>query len=56
MKPVPHLPGQPPAGVHAHVAGFRLVPADRRGVGRDDRLSGLPLRAVAGTALLHLQN
>lgn len=34
--------------------GLRVVPADRRGVGRDHRLSRIPLRAVAGTRLFQV--
>jgi len=50
----PDLPRQSAAGLHAHVAGLRVVPADRRGVDRDGRLPRLPLRAVAGACLFQI--
>ena len=52
--PPPHLPGRSPAGLHAHVAGLRLVPADRRGLDRDHGAPGIPPRSAAGTRIFQI--
>ena len=52
--PSPYLPRQSAAGIHAHVAGLRLVPAHRGGVDRNGGLPRPALGAVAGTCLLQV--
>ena len=52
--PSPYLPRQSVAGIHAHVAGLRLVPAHRGGVDRNGGLPRPALGAVAGTCLLQV--
>ena len=50
----PHLPGQPRAGLHAHVAGFRVVPAYLGRLDRDGRPLGIPLCPAARTRLFQV--
>ena len=52
--PPEDLPRQSPAGLHAHVAGLRLVSPDLGGLDRDGGLPRVPLRAPAGSRLLQV--